>query len=776
MTVSTEVDHNEYTGNGVTTSFPYTFRIFKKSDLTVQIADLNENITVLKLDTDYSVTGAGGYNGGNVILSKALANGHQISISRELPVTQETDLRNQGKFFAEVHEDALDKLTMLIQQVGSMFRLALRKPSIIANWYDALNNYIRNLKDPRDPQDAATKNYVDTLASSNFNRTLRVPEPINQLPNVAGRRNMMPAFDNEGNAIVVVPPSGSASDVLIQLASTADGKGDALIAVKQPFAGAVARTQHDKNKDVINVKDFGAIGDGNDHPLSEIFSTLSVAQIVYPFVTSLTQSQDYAALQAAIIAAKKINAAVFCPSGEYIINHTVTVDYAPTIYGEGGQGLRDVSGTSHSPSPVSGTTFHSKVADGRTISIAPDKYCFGLNLRDFAIWGVDGQCDVGLHLANVGWMGVVSGVNIQHFPNQGLELGYIQDTYFNNCSVLQCGNSTNFAVTCSTNSNYVYFNGCHFELTAYMFNINTCWFWSWNQCHFEVARPVGDGITDNDRFYYSTACINLGNSFNLSFSSCTFIPVDAAYLATKLSLARKDVPYFMTGSGSYISYEGCTWMAPEGSVDVGYFTGSHIHFGDCQFKSMTPSRPSLYVQRGTVSNCTFAIKIDDDSDRLFGVTVHEGSVSGSSFASLGNDNGIKRTSGFIITGTATCNGNEYQESDSVHKYLDNAATVYGFDGKFPRYRDINVSGDIDLTDYHPATQIRVIADNVTIGHIYGAPYGRDVIVTTNNTGTTIAYSSDNILTSGAVNYSLGQYRATLLKCLSAGISVLQQIG
>ncbi|MCX2689944.1 hypothetical protein OO256_05540 [Pseudomonas sp. DCB_CB] len=76
--------------------------------------------------------------------------------------------------------------------------------------------------------------------------------------------------------------------------------GAELVGFVQDGSGAQPRTLQDKGRDTVSILDFGAIGDGAYHPLSERFSNLALAKAQYPFVTSLAQSIDWAALQAAL--------------------------------------------------------------------------------------------------------------------------------------------------------------------------------------------------------------------------------------------------------------------------------------------------------------------------------------------------------------------------------------------------------------------------------------------------------------------------------------------
>ncbi|MGJ7249153.1 hypothetical protein [Morganella morganii] len=290
MTVSTELSHEEYTGNGVTTDFDFRFRIFEAKHLVVSVADPDGTERILTNGTDYTLRGVGSYRGGKVILKMPLAIGWKIGIARDLPVVQETDLRNQGKFFAEVHEDALDYLTMLIQKSLGFLSLCLRKPSFISDHYDAKGNKISNLGKPVKDGDAVNLGTMKEHISAKDKRSLRVADKdIPELPNTANRANKLLSFDNNGYPVVIVPESGSAADVLAEL-----GKPDGTKLIGIQPGGSLQQIIN-----YVTPEQFGAIGDGVYHPLSAQFNSLSEAKEIYPHVSSLSQSIDWAACQAA---------------------------------------------------------------------------------------------------------------------------------------------------------------------------------------------------------------------------------------------------------------------------------------------------------------------------------------------------------------------------------------------------------------------------------------------------------------------------------------------
>lgn len=127
MTVASATNRNNYDGNGTADTFAYSFKIFDQSHLLVTVMNDSTGVeTTLAITTQYTVTGVGDPNGGNVVLvddgsdwidaSGDLDTGYSLTIRRVVPLTQETDIRNQGDFFPEAHEDQFDLLVMIDQQ------------------------------------------------------------------------------------------------------------------------------------------------------------------------------------------------------------------------------------------------------------------------------------------------------------------------------------------------------------------------------------------------------------------------------------------------------------------------------------------------------------------------------------------------------------------------------------------------------------------------------------------------------------------------------------
>lgn len=105
--------------DGVQVEFPFEFRVEEPEHLKVYKDDLpvEGGYTVRLLE-----------NGGSVVFAAAPAAGSAVAVERDVPTTQEVDLQNNTAFLPEVLEGALDKLTMICQQLQSRLARSMVLP------------------------------------------------------------------------------------------------------------------------------------------------------------------------------------------------------------------------------------------------------------------------------------------------------------------------------------------------------------------------------------------------------------------------------------------------------------------------------------------------------------------------------------------------------------------------------------------------------------------------------------------------------------------------
>jgi hypothetical protein len=123
MPVPAQPRVNRHTGNGVTSSWAYGFRILNQADISVTIDDV-----VMVLNTDYAVTGVGS-NGGTIQFTFVPANGAKIVIfSNAVYARIRYDYVRNGSFKEETVDADFDQIVIMIQQLDERFGRGLFIP------------------------------------------------------------------------------------------------------------------------------------------------------------------------------------------------------------------------------------------------------------------------------------------------------------------------------------------------------------------------------------------------------------------------------------------------------------------------------------------------------------------------------------------------------------------------------------------------------------------------------------------------------------------------
>lgn len=271
MAVANTPGFIEYTGNGVTTTFAYPFKIFVTTDLVVKLAGVTQT-------TGFSVTGAGSDTGGSVIFTTAPASAAAVGLYRVLPVVRTTDYQQSGDFYQETVDNDQDYQTILIQDLDSRalkVPIAEMRPNDVPSIDARAGRFLSFDANGHPVAVFPTTDAVATAYSAEFGYTTATATAgqtvFTGLTYVAGTQNL--AVYRNGQRLfaptdyVEDAPTGitlvtgaSAGDIFTFLVGgDVAPAGDLnFLGFIQAGTGAITRSAQDKMREHISVVDFGA--------------------------------------------------------------------------------------------------------------------------------------------------------------------------------------------------------------------------------------------------------------------------------------------------------------------------------------------------------------------------------------------------------------------------------------------------------------------------------------------------------------------------------------